>query len=53
MLEEARERPVAREGEHHAGVGGQAEEAAMPDTEHDEGHQGNSAVLTEDVDKDL
>lgn len=53
MIEELGQRTVAAEGEHHAGVGGQGEEAAVPHADHDYRHKHDGAVFAEDVNKYL
>jgi hypothetical protein len=44
---------ISRERKHHTAVARQAEKTAVPDAENDEGNEHQSAVLTENVHKDL
>lgn len=53
VVEEGRDAGVAGEGEHHARVAREAEEAAVPDADHDEREEHERAVLAEHVDEDL
>ena len=53
FVEEVREGAVAREAEHHAGVAGEAEEAAVPDADDDEDEEHGCAGFAEDVEEDL
>ena len=51
--EERRQAAVAGEAEHHARVGREGEEARVPDADDDERHEGDGALVAEDVDEDL
>lgn len=53
LVEEFGQAAVAAKAKHHAGIRGDGEETAVPDADHDEGHQRDSAIIAEDINEDL